>query len=310
MIRINLLKNSAEKHSTHGRSIGKIFRTGGILVVAGVCAISGIFGYRSYKTHRKTAASATQQIVQKGPAPSTYSKANMVEEVVKEVNDSRLKLRESGVLDLPYDQLSFAEKINYELLFAKNVCEMLTRIVPSGIGLKSLEFDNFQTVYAVGLGSSRNLVQEMLVSLKNDKVLLLLPPYSFIKPAGKDGLRFAFSCKTKFGLNLTDPLVDGSLARLPSRKSLQEVLDKFENLARQNHVTIAKKISQASSEKVGGYYRLLYQWSGAASYKDFVQFVGSLYEAKLMVAIKRCTLTAKSSSAIGIESQFIVTAKE
>ena len=100
-------------------------------------------------------------MAQKGLAPSTYSAssaANMVEEVVKEVNDSRLKFRESGVLDLPYDQLSFAERINYELLFPKNVCEMLSRVIPAGIGLKSLEIDNFQTVYAVGLGRTGGAV--------------------------------------------------------------------------------------------------------------------------------------------------------
>jgi hypothetical protein len=234
----------------------------------------------------------------------------MVEEVVKEVNDSRLKLRESGVLDLPYDQLSFSERINYELLFTKNVCEMLSRVIPAGVGLKSLEIDNFQTVYAVGIGPARNIVQDMLVSLKKEKVTVLAPPYSFIKPGWKEGFRFAFSCKTQFGLNLADPLVDGSLARLPSRAALPEVLDKFGKLAKLNHIAITKKISQTSSEKVGSYYRVVYQWSGTTSYKNFVQFVMGLYDAKLMGALKRCALTAKTSSVIAIESQLVVTAKE
>jgi hypothetical protein len=310
MIRINLLNHTAEKHPTKGRNRGKVFIVAAILAGVGICIWGGSIGFRSYRTHRTIAAPEVKQIAQKGLTPSTYLKANMVEEVVKEVNDSRLKLRESGVLDLPYDQLSFSERINYELLFTKNVCEMLSRIVPAGVGLKSLEIDNFQTVYAVGLGPTKDIVQDMLVSLKKEKVTVLAPPYSFIKPAWKEGFRFAFSCKTNFGLNLTDPLVDGSLARLPSREALPGILDKFAKLAKQNQVTITKKISQVSSEKVGSYYRMFYQWSGTASYKDFVQFILGLYDAKLVGAFKRCTLTAKSSSVVVIESQLVVTAKE
>jgi hypothetical protein len=310
MIRINLLKNSAEKPATKGVNTGKLLVISGVVVVTAAAIYGGIFGYRYVNTHRKATPSEVKSIAQKGPAPSTFSNANMVEEVVKEVNDSRLKLRESGVLDLPYDQLSFSERINYELLFTKNVCEMLSRIIPSGIGLKSLEIDNFQTVYAVGIGPSKNTIQDMLVSLKNEKVTVLPPPYSFIKPAWKEGFKFAFSCKTNFGLNLVDPLVDGSLARLPSKSALPEVFDKFEKLAKQNRITITKKLSQVSSEKVGSYYRILYQWTGASSYKDYVQFVIGLYDAKLMAALKRCALTAKSASTVMIESQLVVTAKE
>jgi hypothetical protein len=314
MIHINLLKNSAEKRSIKTLSMGKVFIAAGAVVITGVCIFGGMYGYRWFKAHQKIVRVASvTPMAQKGLAPSTYSAssaANMVEEVVKEVNDSRLKFRESGVLDLPYDQLSFAERINYELLFPKNVCEMLSRVIPAGIGLKSLEIDNFQTVYAVGLGPARASIQNMLLSLKKEKVNVLAPPYSFVKPAGKEGLRFAFSCKTNFGLNLTDPIVDGSLSRLPSRGALPEVCDRFGILAKQNHITITKKIKQTSAEKVGNYYRVLYQWSGTASYKDFTQFVLGLYESKLMVALKRCALTAKTSSLIAIESQFVVTAKE
>jgi hypothetical protein len=310
MIRINLLKNSIEKHSTDTRPIGKIFIVLGILIATGICIFGGIFGYRFYTTHRKATLKEVKQIAQKGPSPSTYSNANVVEEVVKEVSDSRLKLRESGVLDLPYDQLSFSERINYEFLFTKNVFEMLARIVPLGIGFKTLEIDNFQTIYAVGLGPTKNLIQDMLVSLKKEKVTVMSPPYSFIKPAWKEGFRFAFSCKTNFGLNFADPLVDASLTRLPSRAALPEVLDQFIKLAKQNHITITKKIRQTSSEKAGSYYRLLYQWSGTASYKNFVQFVESLYDAKFMGALKQCSLAAKTSSIIKIESQLVVTAKE
>jgi hypothetical protein len=41
MIRINLLKNSIEKHSADTRHIGKIFIVFGILIAAGICNARG-----------------------------------------------------------------------------------------------------------------------------------------------------------------------------------------------------------------------------------------------------------------------------
>jgi hypothetical protein len=234
----------------------------------------------------------------------------VVEDVVKEVNDSRLKLRESGILDLPYDQLSFSEKVNYELFFTKNVCEMISRIIPGGIGLKSLELDNFQTVYAVGVGSTRTIIEQMLTSLRREKVTLLPPPYSFVKPAGKEGFRFAFSCKTRYGLNLTDPMIDGSLARLPALESIPDLIKKFDSIAVNNNIALTKKPVQVSVEKVGNYYRYIYQWAGTATYKDFVKFVFNISDSRIMSAFKSCSLIAQTSAVIKIESQIVVTAKD
>ncbi|HEX7510854.1 MAG TPA: hypothetical protein VF335_06110 [Chitinivibrionales bacterium] len=311
MIRINLLKNASEKRRPRGRIARKI----AVFAAVAICVVAlsggGLWGYRTWVTARKATVKAEdKRVVRQDLAPSSYTGANMVEEVVKEVNDSRLKLRESGILDLPYEQLSFSEKVNYELLFTKTVCEMLSRIIPGGIGLKSLEIDNFQTVYAVGLGSSREIIERMLGALKQEKVTVLPPPYSFIKPAGKDGLRFAFSCKTQFGLNLIDPLVDGALTRLPSRAVEPDVIEEFEKIAKKSRVKLTGKPTHVSTEKFGNYYRSIYQWTGVSSYKDFVAFVLSVYDAKLMGAFKRCALAAQTAAAVKIESQIVITTKE
>ena len=241
MVRINLLKYSSVA-GVHGgnfprRALIAACIAGGV----GILAFAGLRGYAWFGLHReKTAPPQELRVVKPELAPSTYANTNMVEEVVREVNDSRLKLRETGMLGLPYEQLSFAEKINYEFLFAKNVCEMLSRTIPAGIGLKSLEVDNFQTVYAAGVGPSKDLVQEMLASLKNEKLTVLPPPYSFIKPNGHEGFRFAFSCKTEFGLNLTDPLVDLALAAVGPREGLLGVLKSFSRVAKQSRIAINK----------------------------------------------------------------------
>jgi hypothetical protein len=309
MIRINLLKNLSDRRKPRNRNAGqalKIFVVGSL-----VCALltGGLYAYRWVQKNTKKPAVEKQLTVKKELAPSTYS-GDVVEDVVKEVNDSRQKLRESGILELPYDQMSFSEKINYEYIYTKKVCEMLSRIIPDGIGLKSLETDNFQTVYAVGIGTTKDIIEKMFTALKKENVTVLPQPYSFVKPSGKDGFRFAFSCQTRFGLNLADPSVDGSLARLPSRESIASVLKKFMLTAESNHVSITKKPVQASVEKVGNYYRYIYEWSGTSSYKDFVKFAFDLSDSGVTSALKRCNLSARTSTEIKIESQIVITARE
>jgi len=72
---------------------------------------AGLRGYAWFGLHReKTAPPQELRVVKPELAPSTYANTNMVEEVVREVNDSASKLRETGMLGLPYEQLSFAEK--------------------------------------------------------------------------------------------------------------------------------------------------------------------------------------------------------
>ena len=311
MVRINLLKNIAVQRKHNGRFPRALIIAGGALACAGLLVLVAVRGYPWYVAHHQTARSSQElQVVKPDLTPSTYSNSNMVEEVVKEVSDSRLKLRESGVLSLPYEQLSFAEKINYEFLFTKNVCEMLARTIPGGIGLKSLDIENFQTVYAAGIGPSKDLIHEMLMSLKSERLTVLPPPYSFIKPNGRDGFRFAFSCKTEFGLNLTDPFVDLSLASILSRERLPDVLASFSRIARQNRCSITKGISLVSTDKVGNYYRSVYQWTGAGAYRDFVKLVAGLYAEKIPFAFKHCSLVAQTATKVMIDAQIVITSKE
>jgi hypothetical protein len=311
MVRINLLKNTAMQSKHRGRFLRTVIVAGAALSCAGLLVFAVMRGYAWYGArHQAAMPSRELQVVKPDLAPSTYANSNMVEEVVKEVNDSRLKLRESGVLSLPYGQLSFAEKVNYEFLFTKNVSEMLARAIPNGIGLKSLDIDNFQTVYAAGLGPSKDLIQEMLVSLKGEKMTVLPPPYSFIKPNGRDGFRFAFSCKTEFGLNLTDPFVDLSLSQIASREHLPDLLASFSRIARQNHCGFAKGPGLASTDKVGNYYRSVYQLTGSCAYRDFVKLVAGLYSEKIPCAFKHCSLVAQTAKAVKVDAQIVITSKE
>jgi hypothetical protein len=306
MIRINLLRESGKKTIQPRRGRGKV------ILVAGIVAVVVATGGALWKFHPvlfpgPAAPQKQEYTVKKDAAPSTYAKKYIVEEVVKEVSDARQRLSTDGMLSLSYEDLSFSEKISYEALFAKNIVELLGKAVPIGIGLRSLEIDNFQTLYAMGMAPSRDLVEKVFVTLKNEKVDLLPKPLTIITPNGRNGFKFAFTGKTEFGLNLTDPFVG---AVLLSNSDLPRALSAFERIAKENSISIKKGLSMISAEKVGAYYRHQYRWSGTGSYKNFIKLVLQLYQTKQFCAFKRISINALSSSSVSVESQIIVTTRE
>jgi hypothetical protein len=306
MIRINLLKEAPVKRAGKPRNLTPLIIVA--CVIAVVAGGAGVFWkFRSVvlpKPHKEETAPFA---VKKESAPSTYSQQQIVEDVVKEVSDANQKLTKTGTLSLPYGELSFAEKVNYEILFAKNIAELLGRAVPGGIGLRSLEADNFQTLYAVGLGPNRDLIQSMVATLKNERVEILPPPYSFIKPNDGKSFKFAFSCKPEFGLNLADPTID---AAFPPKEDLTSVVASFERDAKENGIAITARPKQVASEKVGGLYRNYYQWTGNGTYKNFVKLVMHLYQTNAKCAFKRISLVALSGANLKIESQILLTTRE
>jgi hypothetical protein len=306
MIRINLLKEPPAKHKKKPINLKPVLMIVASIVVVAVGA-GALWKFRSALIPKPQKKETTEFAVKKESAPSTYSQQYIVEDVVKEVSDANQKLTKSGMLSLSYAELSFAEKVNYEILFAKNLAELLGRAVPGGIGLRSLEADNFQTLYAVGLGPSRDLIQSMVTTLKNEHVEILPPPYSFIKPNGGRSFKFAFSCKLEFGLNLADPVIDAPFA---PKEDLPAQLTAFETFAKENGIAVTARPRQVSSEKVGGYYRNYYQWSGNGTYKNFVKFITQLYQANTKYAFKRISLVAMPGSNLRIESQILLTTRE
>jgi hypothetical protein len=306
MIRINLLREPQGKPRRPRRGMGKIILVAVIVIAVGAAG-GALWMFRSAIFRAAAPAPKKDYAVKQEAAPSTYSREGMVEDVVKEVSDAGQKLSSSGMLSLPYEELSFSEKINYEVLFAKNVVELLGRAVPAGIGLRSLESDNFQTVYAVGIAPSRELVESVFAALKAEKVTLLPRPLTMITPNGRDGFKFAFTGKPEFGLNLTDSIMD---APFIADRDLPRVLQAMERSARENSITIVKGPVQVSSEKVGAYYRHLYKWSGQGSYRNFVKFVMHLYQARQFCAFKRISVNAQSGASVKIESQVLITTRQ
>lgn len=307
MIRINLARKRTPAHPSgmHFSVPRWLF-----IVVPTVLIVSGggYFGWR--KLHTRPVV----QVEEPAPAeaepftPSTYSKADIVEDVVREMAGERAAAGMKETLDLSYSDLSFLEKVNYEVLFGKNVFSMLSRVVPSGIGLRSLETDNFQTVYAVGLGTSRELVSSTFIALKTEKLELLSRPYSYITENNGDGYRFVVTCKINFGLDLTDPFQASDY--LPTKDDLPILTKRVVRIGDSTGVSFKGMPRRLDAERVGAYRRFHYGIGGRTTYNDFVKFLLALYEEKIPCAFKKINLKALSGSAVDIDLKFIITVKE
>ena len=307
MIRINLLKKKTP--GKKNQSVVRIIRWGVIVCIGAVILTAGITGGR--KLIRQMRSAKKQPVVQKPPSsykPSTYNRADIVEDVVREISTERAAGRKTRSLDLPYNDLSFIEKVNYEVLYGKNVFALLSRAVPSGIGLKSLEIDNFQTIYAVGLGTSRELVSSTFSALKAEKLELLPQPFSYITSNNGDGYRFVVTCKTLFGLDLTDPFQASD--HLPARADLPLLTKKIKRMGSDEGITFREGPIQLNAEKIGAFRRFHYRYRATSTYNDFVKFLLSLHSNKIPCAFKKVDIKARSGSVVDIEAQVIFTVRE
>jgi hypothetical protein len=304
MIRINLLKGPGRPARQPG-GMGKIVLIA-VLIIAVGAAGGALWVFRDTILRLAVLAPKKEPVVKQEPTSSTYANKDLVRDVLKEVSESRRTLSGSGGPRVPYDELSVLEKINYEVLFAKNVVELLDKTVPSGIGLHALESDNFQAIYAAGIAPSKELVQGMLGALKAEKVTLLPKPLTLVTPSATGNLKFAFTGKVEFGLSPADSLMDPPFT---VAGDFPGALKAMIRIAKENSITIVKAPAHMSSETTGAYSRQVYQWSGQGSYKNFVKFVMRMHQARQFCAFKRISVRALSGSSVKIESQVLITTR-
>jgi hypothetical protein len=305
MIRINLLKNAALKKGTK-RAIG-FPKWIPVVATTFLCMLLvGAAGVWFLKTKKKPEPPVV--IEQKTDfKPSTHVSPNMLEEVVKEVSDERASNQKAGFINLTYDEMSFAEKINYEIFFAKNLLDSLSNIVPVGIGFKTLEIDDFLTMYTVGLGSSLAQVTNTFTLFK-DHLGLLPQPYSYIKENETKGYKFIVTCKPNFGVDLINPYQP--IEHLFSKDDLSDKLASFTRLAVQHNLRFTSKPVSEHVEKIREFQRFEFEWNCTGTYKDFVLFVNNLYTENLPCAFRSIHIKAKTGNNVEISTSLIFTVKE
>lgn len=305
MIRINLLKNVNKKTAVKKAAISAWVPAGiGILVVL---ILAGGARMWFLKTQKKPQAHPVVIEQKTEFKPSTHVKPDMIEEVVKEVNDERKNNQKIGFINLAYDEMSFGEKINYEILFGKIILDSLSKMIPSGIGFKTLEIDNFSTMYCVGLGNNSTVVTKTF-SLLKEHMGLLPKPYSHINENGKLGYKFIFTCKPQFGIDLVNPYQP--FDHLFSSDMLSEKISRFTAVAAQNKLHFKSKPVSKTVNKIRDYKRFEYEWKCTGHYNNFVQFMSNLYQEQLPIAFKSIHINAKTVNNVEILTTLILTVKE
>ncbi|MBN1603208.1 MAG: hypothetical protein JW915_16485 [Chitinispirillaceae bacterium] len=303
MIRINLLKSAARKKAKPGNILTpKVMIIALIAVICGIGAFLGI----TLKPVRKPARTAAPTVAVTVPPPvPVRSGPDMIEEVVKEIGERH---NEPARLNIPYPEMTFLEKVNYEALFARQVFLLLSRAIPPGIGLKMLEVDNFLTVYATGVGDSRELISSTFTALKNEKLEILSQPHSYISANGSKGYKFVVTCKADFGIDHGDPFQ--AWEHIDTRENIPFIIKKISEIGVANKISFKGKPVQTSAEDVGLYRRYIYSFKGKGEYKSFVSLILGLYTEKIPCAFKKVVLNAGTGTDVDIAMDILLTLKE
>ncbi len=302
MIRINLLKQTTKKKvARKGLSQKNVILL--FSVVGGAVLLVGIvFVIKSFLL---VGPKKEVMMAQDDYMPSTFTNANAIEEPVRDMDHSKDKLNQRGLLDIAYSEMSLIEKINYEIHFAKNVCDLLSNTVLPGVDFKTLEMQQFTTFKGSGLSSSKAGIVTLLKSLRSKKIELLPKPQTLIKK-NNEGYSFTLACKTNFGLNLEAPFILGH-NDLPAYEELSHIVEKVKNTAEDEQLNLSSKLTKKDSSLKGDFRQFQYRLKGVATYKDFVAFVNSLYTRNIPCSFKSAKVTAKSEHAVTIEADLIIT---
>ncbi len=301
MIRINLLKDAVRPRAAR-RKIPKevLLAAGGVGAVAAL-VLAGVFIWRAMQMNREPRAVTVEEDL----TPSTFTRSNVVEEVVREVQD-RDKIAQNGVLQLPYSELTFAEKVNYEIHFARQVFSFLGTCVPPGIEFKRFEAADFKTLYGSGISDSRKLISEMFLAFRNGGAKLLPVPYTKIVRKG-DAYQFVLSTEKDFGLDLAAPFVDLGLGHLPSAEDVDEQVRSVREVAGSVDVSFVQPPRRLEVEQTGSARRFKYAFTATSSYGGFVAFVNALYDRRTPCAFEKISLVALTKDKVKIDGRFFFT---
>jgi hypothetical protein len=307
MVRINLLRTTTSQKSKKGvkTSSKKNYNIIVITIIIALLASGSIWYFISKPVQKTEVVKATRE--KTDFVPSTHVKPNMIEDVISEVNAERNQRVGGALVNLSYDEMSFSEKITYEVVFTEKVFDRLSSLIPPGVGFKTLQIDNFNTLYAVGIGGTQDLVNQTFANLKAD-LGLLSQPYSSIAQNGNRGFRFVVTCKPAFGVDYTASFQ--AIDFLFTKEQLTRKIAQFKEMATQNNLTSKNLPSSITMDKIGEYRRFEYEWKCNGSYKSFVAFVNAMYNEKYPCAFKSIHITANNNVNVSIDTRFIITVKE
>lgn len=312
MIRINLIRAAAHRPRKPKR---KMNRSIAILLALPLLALGGfalwklygMYGTRLTALLRKPAQEAPrgpESVAHEEVPPTSFVSAQAVEDVIRDDVDSLAGDTSAAMQTVPYALLTSVEKINFERLFARTVCELFARTVPAGVDFRSMRADSFATFSAEGLSSSREQVAGVFTAVKAEDVIMLPRPYTEISPSG-GGYHFSIACRADFGLDASSPSLV-NIAELPAYEDLDRTVSGIRAAASAAGLALVRPPAQTDSWVDGDVRRFRYRLDGSGAYGEFVGFVAELVRTKEPCAFSSFSVNAVGSGAVRFGADLIV----
>ncbi len=306
MIRINLLKQPAARKTKKRKLSLRFFIIPGSVIGFAVVCVGLWWTLKTLALF--SAKEKAQEVVRDDYTPSTFASTQAVEDVVVDVTDAKDKLSRRGLLKLHYNEFSILEKINYEIHFAKNVCDLLGKAVFPGVDFTAIKVHSFNTMQGTGVTRSKEDVVRLFEALRREHFELLPKPDTKIT-SREGGFAFVVECRLELPLNLEDPfLIDAD--NVADRDDLDMLVKRVVDVAKEAGVQIGTSPSFLASSSEDDYRLHRYHITGRSSYTTFTAFINSLYARRIPCAFEMFKLTALNSTTLKIEADIIFTTKK
>ncbi len=296
MIRINLLDSATRKEKSQPAK-GKLIALFGI--IAAVVVISGT-AYFAYDRLSKDLSTSEKPKKREEPREdiNVSSRSDVVEDVVDgdAVHKSGIN-SETGREYIPYDELTYNERLNYEINFAREVFSILSRCLPDDAEFTEISIKEFDTLVCKGIEETKDNVKDIFWAFSGEKVAFDPKPRTYIRESGRF-YNYKLVVKVETGLDLRAPFIDLSLSFLPSEKDLYVLNDRIEDVAENLGLSFVQEIKKTDAYNEKKYSKHEYAMKCKGRYAQFVSFVKTIYSRKVPCAFKKIKIEAESPSRI------------
>lgn len=306
MIRINLLKDSRPQRSS-GFSIPddlikKISIGSGsliVLIVLFVIVKGFIFGPKKDK--------GADYILRDAYDPSSHMNKNVIEETVRDEKGHGDKIDKNGILRIPYEDMAFIEKVNFENHFAKAVIDLLQRDVSSGVDFRGISFQDYTVLTGNGRSNSRSKINDVFKNLRGDGVTFSPKPNTSIFKL-KEGYGFKIESRFRPGLNMKTPFKVYK-EDIPDFEDVDIIIKRIIDACQEGGLMLKSGPARNSAEVKNDFRRVSYKMSCNGSYRSFASFINKMYLQQIPCSVKSASLKAVSAGTLRINLEIMITTK-
>ncbi len=302
MIKINLLINdvsvSQDKPATKGLSFKKfLLITVSFVVICAVCA----FAFVMLKEFMFSNGDSITGKVGNDVVEITNFSNTVVEETVNDLNDKKMPLSLSGLLTVPYKNMTPGEQILYGSIFTQKVTSLLNLYAGRNIDFNTVKIKGYSDFYILGLAGSKRSYKLFVKKMRRDpacyeaKVLLCRPSKASV---GKTV--FAIKGKFFFGFNYGELGNFNILKELPGDSEYMYQFRKLRTLGKRYGIKWSK-LKPVSMKRVGNYSRHKIAISGSSTYKQYVDFIERMGNLRGKISFSNVSIRAASKYRVNFD---------